>query len=376
MSNAGTPHVDHVGSLLRPKQLIEARQRLLGTHDADHNLAAHHNAELTALENECVREAVKLQEDCGLPVVTDGEFRRRSWWTDVMLSFSGTRISYHGHSPITFTNAAGEKRPAPGVEITGPIRWRESATVEPFQFLKSVATRVPKVTLPGPPMMHFMRDKDFVPEIYPDIDAFWDDLIKVFRREISELARAGCRHLQIDECMLAWLCDPRHQEFARSRGEDPKKLVDTYCWVIDQAIAERPVDMRIAMHSCRGNMNAYWGGEGGYEPVAEAMFNKIGADLYLLEYDTDRAGDFGPLRHVPRGKTVLLGLVSTKERELESYDALRRRIDEASKFVELGQLGICPQCGFSTNVFGTHFSIDDERRKLELIVDVADRVWS
>ena len=375
MSLSGISRVDHVGSLLRPTALREARQRILGKHDADHNLGAHSNAELTAIENDYIREVVKLQEDCGLPYVTDGEFRRRSWWTDIVLSFSGTRVTYNGRSPIQFVSASGDRRPAPGVEITERVTWHGSATVKPFEFLKSVTRATPKVTLPGPPIIHFMRDKDFVPDVYSSLDAFWDDLIKAYRREISELAKAGCRHLQIDECMLAWLCDPRHREFARTRGENPEKLIETYCRAIDQVIAERPKDMVVAMHSCRGNMNAYWGGEGGYDVVADAMFNRISADYYLLEYDTPRAGDFSPLRRVPKGKTVLLGLVSTKESRLENADDLTRRIDEAAKYIDHAQLGLCPQCGFSTNLFGTDFTLDDERRKLELIVNVARRVW-
>ncbi len=375
MRKAAHIHVDHVGSLLRPQQLRDARQRILGIHDADHNLGPHDNDELTAAEDLCIREAVKLQEDCGLAIVTDGEFRRRSWWTDIALSFTGTRVTYDGKNPIEFTSASGEKRPAPGVQISGRVSWRKSPLVGPFAFLKSITSKTPKVTLPGPPMLHFMREKNFVPDIYRDIDAFWNDVVAAFRKEIQELSNAGCRLLQIDECMLAWLCDPRHQTFARSRGEEPAKLIDVYCSVINQAISERPQDMIVALHSCRGNMNAFWGGEGGYEPIADAMFNKIDVDYYLLEYDTARAGDFQPLRFVPKNKTVLLGLVSTKTASLEQTDDLVRRIDEAAKVLDHDQLGLCPQCGFSTNVFGTSFTIDDERRKLDLIVKTAAQVW-
>jgi 5-methyltetrahydropteroyltriglutamate--homocysteine methyltransferase len=370
------PHVDHVGSLLRPERLREARQRILGKHDADHNLGPHDNAELTEIENECIRDVVKLQEDCGLPFVTDGEFRRRSWWTDIVLSFTGTSVTYNGKSPITFVSASGDKRPAPGVEISQRVTWQKSATVGPFKFLQSVATTTPKVTLPGPPMIHFMRDKDFVPEVYPSLEEFWSDVIAVYRREIEELAKAGCRHIQIDECMLAWLCDPRHQSFAKARGEDPRKLVETYCWAIDQAISARPADMTVAMHSCRGNMNAYWGSEGGYDFVAETMFNRINVDYFLLEYDTPRAGDFKPLKYVPKGKGVLLGLISTKDPKMEEAETLYRKVEEAAHYLDHSQLGLCPQCGFSTNLFGTSFTEDDERRKLELAVKTADKLWS
>lgn len=368
-------HLDHVGSLLRPAALRQARERLLGLHDADHNLGAHDNEELTAIEDGFIREVVALQEQCGMPIVTDGEFRRRSWWTDFYLSLSGTGITYNGKAPITFVNAAGETRPAPGTRIEGRVGWQGSVMVEPFRFLKSVTKRTPKVTLPGPPMLHYMRDAEFVPAIYPDLDKFWEDLIDAYRSEIGALAAAGCRHIQIDECMLPWLCDPRHQAFVRSRGEDPVALIEKYAWAIDQAIALRPKDMVVAMHSCRGNLNAYWGGEGGYEPIADTIFNQIGADLYLLEYDTPRAGDFQPLRHLPKGKTVLLGLVSTKENALESREMLLRRIEEAGRYADPAQLGLCPQCGFSTNLFGTHFTVDDERRKMELMSRVAGEVW-
>ena len=375
MRKAADIHVDHVGSLLRPQRLREARQRILGIHDADHNLGAHDNEDLTAIEDACIREVVKLQEDCGLSIVTDGEFRRRSWWTDIALSFTGTRVSYNGKNPIEFTSASGEKRPAPGVQIEGRVAWNKSPLVRPFEFLRAITQKKPKMTLPGPPMLHFMREKDFVPDVYPDIDTFWSDVVAAFRKEIQQLAHSGCRLVQIDECMLAWLCDPRHREFARSRGENPDELIDTYCSVIDQAISDRPPDMLVALHSCRGNMNAFWGGEGGYEPVAESMFNKIGADYFLLEYDSPRAGDFKPLRFVPRDKQVLLGLVSTKTPALENPDDVIRRIDEAAAYIDRNQLGLCPQCGFSTNIFGTSFTVDDERRKLDLIVQTADRVW-
>ena len=368
-------HLDHVGSLLRPAALRQARERLLGVHDADHNLGPHDNAELTAIEDGFVREVVRLQEAAGMTIVTDGEFRRRSWWTDFFLGLEGTRVTYNGRMPVTFVNAAGEARASPGIRIEGKIAWRRSVNAAPFRFLREVARAMPKVSLPAPTQLHFMRDADFVPAVYPDLDAFWDDVVAAYRREIAALAEAGCRHLQIDDVMLPWLCDPRHQDYARSRGEDPRRLVDTYVEVIDRCIAGRPAGMTVAMHSCRGNLNAYWGAEGGYEPIAEAIFNRIGADLYLLEYDTPRAGDFRPLRHLPKGKTALLGLVSTKEARLESRDELVRRIEEAGRHTDHAQLGLCPQCGFSTNLFGTHFTEDDERRKLERMAEVAAACW-
>ena len=368
-------HIDHVGSLLRPMALREARQRILGVHDADHNLGAHDNAELRAIEDGHVRDVVKLQESVGLPVVTDGEFRRRSWWTDFVLGFSGTRVSYTGKSPLTFVNAAGDKRPAPGVRVEGKVRHRGSINAEPFKFLKSATRRIAKVTIPGPPIVHYLRDENFVPGVYPDLDKFWADVVAAYRAEIDALAAAGCTHLQIDECMLPWLCDPRHQAWVKSRGDDPAQLIDMYVKVTAAALAGAPKGMTLALHMCRGNLNAFWGGEGGYEPIAEKIFNALPFTLYLMEYDTPRAGDFAPLRHLPKGKTALLGIVSTKEKALERADDVRRRIDEAARHAPIERLGLCPQCGFSTNMFGTEFTEEDERRKLSLIVDVAGRTW-
>ena len=375
MADASYLHVDHVGSLLRPAELREARFRLLGQHDADHNLGPHRNAELTAIEDHYIREVVKFQEDCGLSVVTDGDFRRRSWWTDYLLGFSGLSISYNGKTPITMINADGETKQIAGIRIDGPIRPRESTLAKSFGFLQSVTERTAKATIPGPPIVHFLRDTDFVPSVYRDVDAFWADLVAAYRAEIAALAAAGCKFLQIDECMLPYLCDPRHRKMSAVRGDDPDKLLATYIRVLDAIVAEKPKDMVVAMHMCRGNMNAYWGAEGGYEPVAEAAFNMANIDAYLLEYDTPRAGDFAPLRHVPKGKQVLLGLVSTKNARIETKDELIRRVDEAARHVDIAQLGICPQCGFSTNLFGTDFTIDVERRKLTLLMETAAEIW-
>jgi 5-methyltetrahydropteroyltriglutamate--homocysteine methyltransferase len=368
-------HVDHIGSLLRPKELRDARDRLLGVQDANTNLGAHDNAELRKIEDKHVRDVVALQEAAGLKLVTDGEFRRRSWWTDFYLSLTGTRITYDGKSSIKFINAAGDTRPSPATTIEGKVMWRRSVNAQPFRFLKSVTKVTPKVSLPAPPMLHFMRANDGYKKTYRDNDALWADIVAAYRAEIQSLYDAGCRHVQLDECMLAMLCDPRHRDVARTRGEDPDELVKQYAKVINDSIAARPKDMTATMHVCRGNLNAYWGAAGGYEPVAEAAFRHIDVDGFLLEYDTERAGDFTPLRLVPEGKVVFLGLMSTKETRVESVDELRRRIDEAAKFVPHGSLGVCPQCGFSTNVFGTHFTEDDEKRKLGRLVEVADKEW-
>jgi 5-methyltetrahydropteroyltriglutamate--homocysteine methyltransferase len=375
MQGAAGIHVDHIGSLLRPKELKSQRFDLLGVHDADHNLGAHANAQLAAVEDGYIRDVVKLQEDCGLPFVTDGDFRRRSWWTDFLLSFTGLSISYDGKTPITLINAAGEKRPIAGIKVQGKIAARDSGMTKSFSFLKSITGKTPKVTIPGPPIVHFLRDADFTPRVYRDIDAFWEDLVAAYKVEIARLAEAGCRYVQIDECMLPYLCDPRHREMSRSRGDDPDKLIEVYSRVINDIVSDKPKDMVVAVHMCRGNMNAFWGGDGGYEPIAEIAFNMPNVDAFLLEYDTPRAGDFKPLRHVPKNKQILLGVISTKDPKLENADEIRRRIDDASKHIAVKQLGLCPQCGFSTNVFGTEFTIDDERRKLEMMSGLAREIW-
>jgi 5-methyltetrahydropteroyltriglutamate--homocysteine methyltransferase len=375
MANASHLHVDHVGSLLRPAELREARLRLLGEHDADHNLGPHHHAELSAIEDRYIHDVVKLQEGCGLSIVTDGDYRRRSWWTDFLLGFSGLTISYTGKTPITLVNAAGDTRPIAGIRVEGPIRTRDSTLAKYFGFLQALTSKTAKATIPGPPIVHFLRDAAFVPSVYADVDAFWADLIAAYRAEVAQLAAAGCKFLQIDECMLPYLCDPRHRTMSAARGDDPDELIQTYVRVLNDIAAERPQDMIVAMHMCRGNMNAFWGSEGGYEPVAEAVFNMSNVDVYLLEYDSPRAGDFSPLRHMPKGKQAMLGVVSTKDARLEDKTMLKRRIDDAARHVDLGQLGICPQCGFSTNLFGTDFTVDVERRKLRLLVETAAEVW-
>lgn len=368
-------HVDHVGSLLRPQALRDARDRILGAQDANSNLGAHDSAELRGIEDEHIRDVVALQEQAGLGIVSDGEFRRRSWWSDVYLSLTGTGVSYDSDSPVKFINSEGDLRPMPSTRIDAKVALRSSVNTGPFAFLKDVATVTPKVCLPSPTMLHFLRDTEIFDAVYPDAEEFWADVVGAYRAEVAALAEIGCRHVQLDEVMLTFLCDQRHREMVRERGEDPDALIERYAKVDNDILNPRPEGMVATVHLCRGNLNAYWGAEGGYEPAADALFNRIDVDGYLLEYDTPRAGDFTPLRHVPKGKTVLLGLMSTKETALESADDLRRRIDEAGKHIAHDQLGICPQCGFSTNVFGTHFTIEDQKKKLARMVEVADKVW-
>jgi 5-methyltetrahydropteroyltriglutamate--homocysteine methyltransferase len=368
---------DHVGSLKRPLTLQQAREKLLGPHDAQHNLGPHDNAELRGLEDEHIRQVVALQERIGLQSITDGEFRRRTWWTDFVLGLEGTAIDYAGKTFVGVDRGGGQ-RPLPEVTVHGRIRWHGSVVADAFTFLRSLTSRTPKLTIPSPPIVHYMSaDKRINPAVYPDPAAFWDDLVQAYRAELQALGRAGCTYLQMDECMIAFLCDRRHRDWVRATlGEDPDRLLRRYAEVINGAIAGRPATMTVAMHMCRGNMSGHWFAEGGYEPVAEVVFNGIDVDAYFLEYDSPRAGTFEPLRLVPKGKTVVLGLVSTKTPELESADDLRRRLDEASRHLALDQLCLSPQCGFASNYIGNPVTIDDQTRKLARIVEVANKVWS
>jgi 5-methyltetrahydropteroyltriglutamate--homocysteine methyltransferase len=365
---------DHVGSLRRPESLMKARERLLGPHDLDHNFGPHGNAELHALEDEAIREVVKLQESVGLRSVTDGEFRRRIWWSEFMLSLEGVEGTYRGQDK--FRDKTGHTVPAPRVDVTGRIRWRKSVNVEPFKFLQSVTRQTPKVTMPAPQQLyHFATRETVSKQAYPDLQAIWDDLAEAYSAELKALAAAGCTYVQMDEVVTSCLCDDTQREKLRSRGDDPEVFLGNYIRTMNSIAANKPSGMTLAMHTCRGNYQGHWMAEGGYDPVAERVFNEIKVDAFFLEYDTPRAGSFEPLRFYPKDKTLVLGLVSTKTPELESQDALRRRIEEASRHVPIENLCLSPQCGFSSNYLGNPVTIEDERRKLRLVVKTAQSVW-
>ncbi|HVL36425.1 MAG TPA: 5-methyltetrahydropteroyltriglutamate--homocysteine S-methyltransferase, partial [Burkholderiales bacterium] len=358
-----------VGSFLRPERLLAAARRLRAGEIAE--------AEFRALQDECVTEIVRFQERLGLQSITDGEFRRRSWsagFIDAIPAFGyreGALGSFRSERGAVVAVAQNPYARAPLKRVRG------IATGE-FAFLKSVVRQgVPKVTLPSPPVMHFFLGPRAVDEaVYPDLDRYFDDLVRIYREEVAELAAAGCRYLQLDDTALPCLCDPAVQDEVRRRGEDPQKLLATYARVINAAIAERPRDMVVAMHLCRGNLKGAWMAEGGYDPIAQTLFNDLGVDGYLLEYDTPRAGDFGPLARVPKGKTVVLGLLSTKTPALESPEALKRRIDEAARQVPLEQLALSPQCGFSSAAGGGQvITPEDTERKVRLMQAVAAEVW-
>lgn len=359
---------DHVGSFLRPKPLLDARAAFKeGSIDAE---------ALRAAEDEAIRGVVALQEELGFHGITDGEFRRTYFHTDFLLQLDGveeaggTAVHFHQHGGKELEYAP------PIMKITGKVAHARDIQRRDYEFLASVTSRTPKVTIPSPTMLHFRGGREAIDTAaYPDLDAFYTDLSAAYRAEIASLADAGCRYLQLDDTNLAYLCDDTQRENARRRGMDPDELPRLYARIINDAIRDRPCDMTVCVHLCRGNFRSSWAAEGGYEPVAEVLLGDLAVDGYFLEYDDPRSGDFAPLRHLPRGKTVVLGLVTTKLGELESADDVKHRIDEAAKFAPLDQLALSPQCGFSSTVHGNDVSFGQQRAKLELVQAVARDVW-
>jgi 5-methyltetrahydropteroyltriglutamate--homocysteine methyltransferase len=358
---------DHVGSFLRPKKLLDAR-------DA-HKAGTLSASALRAVEDEAIRGIVRYQEDLGLRGITDGEFRRTYFHIDFLTRLSG--VTTKGGINVSFHSAGGNVDFAPPVmQVAEKVRHDQPIQRADFEFLRSVVTRTPKVSIPSPTMLHFRGGRGAISrDAYPDLDAFYADVAQAYRDEIADLAAAGCRYLQLDDTNLAYLCDEKMREGARQRGDDPDELPRRYAALINAAIAGRPSDMTVCVHLCRGNFKSAWAAEGGYEPVAEVLFNELAVDGYFLEYDDARSGDFAPLRHVPQGKTVVLGLVSTKVGHLESKDDLKRRIDMAAQKVPIEQLCLSPQCGFSSTVHGNDIATESQTAKLALVVDTARDVW-
>jgi len=369
MTQRTTPpfRADHVGSFLRPKELLDARER--------HKQGAISREELRKVEDGAIRDIVRFQEDLGLQAVTDGEFRRTYFHIDFLEQLEG--VETRGGLTAHFHSAKGDIDFAPPVlHVTAKVRHTQPIQVNDFAFLKSVTRKVPKLTIPSPTMLHFRGGRGAISkEAYPDLDAFFEDVALAYRAEIKALGAAGCTYLQLDDTNLAYLCDPKMREGARQRGDDPNDLPRLYAKLINAAIADRPAGMRICTHLCRGNFKSAWVAEGGYEPVAEVLFNELKVDGYFLEYDDPRSGDFSPLRFVPKDKTVVLGLVTTKVGKLESKDAVKRRIDEAARYVPLEQLCLSPQCGFSSTVHGNEIARESQATKLRLIVETAREVW-
>lgn len=359
--------VEHVGSFVRPPRLLEAaRARKAGTFDA---------AAFKAVQDECIRAIAAFQESIGLPSVTDGEFRRRSWSAGFIDAVDGFGLR---DGTLTFRDESRVIGVAASPYAKAPLKRRQRIVADDYRFLKSVVKRgEPKVTMAAPDVMHyFLGPKAFETSVYRDREAFFEALARIYRDEVAELAAEGCTYLQLDDTALPCNCDAHAREDVAARGEDADELTGRYAELFNACIRDKPAGMTVGIHLCRGNRKGAWMAEGGYEPVADALFNRVNATIYCLEYDTGRAGDFSPLRFVPKGKRVILGLVSTKTPVLESRDLLKRRIDAAAKHVPLEQLGIGPQCGFSSGGGGGQvLTQDDTRRKLELIMETANEVW-
>jgi 5-methyltetrahydropteroyltriglutamate--homocysteine methyltransferase len=366
---------DHVGSLLRPEKLKQARERFLGPQTPTSNIGPHDNADLRRVEDECVREAVAMQQRVGLRSATDGEFRRRSWWLELILGWQGFEADRTGSARLKWRNEAGVTQGFSDLNVTGRIAWRPGAVVPAFSYLKSVARAEPKVTLPAPNCVHYYTGGKL--GFYGrDADAFWNDLTAAYRAEIAALVAAGARYIQLDDTSIAFICDPQHREYVKSWGAEPDRLLLKYAEVINDVIAEAPDDVTVTLHQCRGNREGNWAAEGGYDPVAEVLLNRIEVDGYFLEYDTARAGGFEPLRFLPKGrKRVVLGLVSSKKPQLEDESFLLRKIEEASRFAPLEQLALSPQCGFASSIKGNPLTGAEQEAKLARIVEVAHQVW-
>jgi 5-methyltetrahydropteroyltriglutamate--homocysteine methyltransferase len=371
MAERDTPpfRADHVGSLLRPPELLAARAR----HVAGHLDAAG----LRAVEDEAIRGAIALQRDAGLRSATDGEFRRSSWHMDFIYALDGVGKA-PGELKVEFRNEDGtiEFTPA-AMHVDGRIGVGETIFGDDFAFLRDAADgATPKLTIPSPSMVHYRGGRTAIDEsVYPDLDAFWADLTAAYRDEIARLGALGCRYLQLDDTSLAYLNDPAQREYVASIGGDPDRQHVEYIRHINEALDGRPGGMAVTTHMCRGNFRSSWAAEGGYDHVAEALFNELEVDGFFMEWDDERSGGFEPLRFVPPGKHVVLGLVTTKRGELERKDDLKRRIEEAARYVPLDQLCLSPQCGFSSTVEGNAITIEDEIAKLRLVVETADEVW-
>ncbi len=360
---------DHVGSFLRPQYLLEAREQFF-------DKKAISAAQLREVEDQAITEIVKFQQDVGLKSITDGEFRRTYFHIDFLEQLGGVKTDI----PVTIRKPDGSEELAPPViRVTGKVRHVKDIQKADFEYLKSqvAAGLTPKVTIPSPTMLHFRGGRAGIDKLaYPELDpVFYDDVAQAYGEELQSLYDAGCRYVQMDDTNLAYLCDDRMREAARLRGDDPNELPHRYAGFINKVVARKPAGMTLAMHLCRGNFKSTHAAAGNYEPVAEALLSEMKLDAFFLEYDDERSGDFRPLRFLSEGKIVVLGLVTTKFGQLESKDALKRRIEEAAQYAPLEQLCLSPQCGFSSTVHGNNIAVEDQRRKLALVVQTAAEVW-
>jgi len=367
MSQRTTPpfRADHVGSLLRPAPLKQARaQRERGEIDA---------GTLKAIEDHEIAKTIKRQEAIGLKAVTDGEFRRAFWNYDFLGALPGVQ-AYLGERKINFQGA----NPKPMMlRVVGKLgAFSTHPMLEHFKFVKAHTRVTAKMTIPSPSSLHFRYGRDAVPKmIYPDMADFYRDLGETYRKAVRAFADAGCRYLQLDEVNFTYLCDAKLRAQVAERGDDPQALPSIYAGMINAAVSDIPPDMTVTMHLCRGNFQSTYVASGGYEPVADILFNAVNVHGYFMEYDSERAGSFEPLRHVPKGKTVVLGLVTSKSGRLESKDAIRRRIDEAAKFIDLDRLCLSPQCGFASTEEGNILAEEEQWAKLKMVVEIAEEVW-
>jgi len=359
---------DHVGSFLRPDYLLQARaQKAKGEINAE---------QLRAVEDKAITEIVRFQESVGLKAITDGEFRRTYFHIDFLDQLGGVKTDI----PVTIRKPDGSEELAPpAIRVIDKVTHVRDIQLEDYKYLKSQvsAGHTPKVTIPSPTMLHFRGGRGGISKTaYPELDpVFYDDVAKAYGDELRSLAAAGCNYVQMDDTNLAYLCDDKMREAARLRGDDPNELPHRYAAFINKVVAQKPAGMTLAMHLCRGNFKSHHFAAGNYEPVAEALLSEMDIDAYFLEYDDDRSGDFRPLRFLPKGKLVVLGLVTTKFGAMESKDSLKRRIDEAAKFAPMDQLALSPQCGFSSTVHGNNIAVEDQRNKLRLVIETAQEVW-
>jgi 5-methyltetrahydropteroyltriglutamate--homocysteine methyltransferase len=370
--SSSAPHdppfrAEHVGSLLRPPELLKAR--------AEHEAGRFPAADLRHLEDDLVRKIVVSQEELGLRAITDGEFRRGVFYADFICRGLGGASIYYEAERMFFVDDRGDHIPVPLLKIHDRLQWRGPVHVDDFRFVQSLTSRTVKITLPSPTIACSANAHHIDPRVYPDFDLLREDVVAAYRQELRALAAAGCRYVQLDEVPLALYCDPRRREGSGDRAVDARRLYEMFPSLVNAALADRPASLHVAMHLCRGNNQSGWLTEGGYDPVAEMLFNQVDIDSYFLEYDTERAGTFEPLRFVPKDKSIVLGLVSSKRPELESKDALKRRIDEATKYVSLDQLALSPQCGFASTAPGNKLTVEQQDAKLRRIVEVAREVW-
>lgn len=362
---------DHVGSLLRPPALTQGRADFkAGKIDAD---------ALRAIEDAAIIDVIELQHEAGLQSVTDGELRRTSWHMDFIYQLDGVTQVQGESLHVQFKNESGTYDYAPpAMRVSGKIGLRDTIFADAFSFVRDHARpgQTPKLTIPSPSMVHYRGGNASIDrEAYPDVDVFWDDLARAYAEQAQGVYDLGCRYLQLDDTSLAYVNDPAQREHIVAIGGDPEHLHEQYIQVINRSLAGKPDDLVITTHLCRGNNQSMWAAEGGYDFVAEALFGDLNVDGYFLEFDDERSGTFEPLRFVPKGKQVILGIVTTKRAELEEKDDLKRRIEEASRYIDIDQLGISGQCGFSSTEEGNDLTIDEQKAKLELIVQVADEVW-